>query len=197
MKHSIFFGITISGILLLIASGYFYFLSGKIIYQSETMRMKETEIATTKSFDLKKSGNPYKIRMNISYTITEEPKEDEAELLTYTITMVNAKGKLIAENTDTTLHRVDSGEDAEQPTGKKHTTITLLTLSDLPTDAYAISIIASQPITPDQHITLDTISYEIRSNYQPLHPLFPVMGLLMSVGAGSYLLRQKKRRQTH
>lgn len=181
----------ILGVALILSSVYFYFFSGKTLFSSDTIEINAPETTTTRMLDLKESGNPYKITMDVTYNIARDTGANEYRLFQYTTALLNDRKEVIEQNSSSYTYRVDRGEDAENPVGDKSNTITLLSLKDVPTDTYAISIIITPNVALDRVISLRNFSYAVKSNVIPVHPALPITGVILVIVSYAFLPRTK------
>ncbi len=196
MKRKLFsiLGIVI-GALLLLGSAYFYFFSEKTVYSSDNLKVNAPETSVTKTIHLKESGNPYKVYLHITFKVKEEPKENEYNLLSYGATFLNGKSQIVEQTSSSYNYRVDRGENVDNPKGEHTDTITLFSLSDIPTDTYALSIVINPNPLINKTAEVERFEYEIKSNVIFVHPAFPIIGLLLIVI--SYIFLPKAKKQIH
>lgn len=192
MKRRVFsiLGLII-GLSLIAASIYFYFFSGKTVLSSDDVVIETPETAVRRTIQLEEKDNPFKVFLNVSYDVENEPKNDEYPLFSYHAALENRSGQLIQEKSSSYTHRVRRGDDEEEPTGKKEDTITLLTMSDIPTDTYALSLVIQPNESLDPTIKLQEFSYQIKSNVTIVHPALPLAGAVLSLVSLIFLPRKK------
>lgn len=178
------------GLLLILIPAYFYFTTNKTVFSSDKTVINDPQTSVSRTVLLDGKNSPYQVMLQVSFQISNPPKNADHHLFSYIASLQNSKGETVEQKSSTYKYISDM-----KTTGNQSDTITLFNFKTLPSDTYAISITLQPNPTKDAAITLTSFTYVVKSNVMSLSFYFPLAGLLLLVTAYFLFPRASKLNQ--